>query len=174
MIQLNGISKHFGVQVLFDDINLLIGKGERIGFVGRNGSGKSTLFKIILGEMTPDSGNIKIPNGEFDEFNTTSYEVFKDWYMSEIKNAQLGRTTSNPLESIVERANTGKYAMRLITSGEPGFVFIGQVMAIPYKKKDDYFGMIDYPFPMFAVDKKYMRFSLDYKYNKSFKMEFSS
>lgn len=63
MIQLNGISKHFGVQVLFDDINLLIGKGERIGFVGRNGSGKSTLFKIILGEMTPDSGNIKIPNG---------------------------------------------------------------------------------------------------------------
>jgi ATP-binding cassette subfamily F protein 3 len=63
MIQLNNISKHFGVQVLFDDLNLLIGKGERIGFVGRNGSGKSTLFKIILGEMTADSGELNIPNG---------------------------------------------------------------------------------------------------------------
>lgn len=63
MIQLNNISKHFGVQVLFDDLELVIGKGERIGFVGRNGSGKSTLFKIILGEITPDSGEIKIPKG---------------------------------------------------------------------------------------------------------------
>ena len=63
MIQLNNISMHFGVQVLFDDLDLLIGKGERIGFVGRNGSGKSTLFKIILGELTADSGEIKVPKG---------------------------------------------------------------------------------------------------------------
>jgi len=63
MIQLNNISKHFGVQVLFDDLSLIVGKGERIGFVGRNGSGKSTLFKIILGELIPDSGEIKIPKG---------------------------------------------------------------------------------------------------------------
>ena len=63
MIQLNNISKHFGVQVLFDDLTLMIGKRERIGFVGRNGSGKSTLFKIILGELTPDAGEINIPKG---------------------------------------------------------------------------------------------------------------
>ena len=63
MIQLSNISKHFGIQVLFDDLDLLVGKGERIGFVGRNGSGKSTLFKIILGEITPDGGHLKIPNG---------------------------------------------------------------------------------------------------------------
>lgn len=63
MIQLNDISKHFGAQVLFDDLDLIIGRGERIGFVGRNGSGKSTLFKIILGELTPDAGEVKIPRG---------------------------------------------------------------------------------------------------------------
>ena len=63
MIQLNDISKHFGAQALFDDLDLIIGKGERIGFVGRNGSGKSTLFKIILGELTPDAGEVKIPKG---------------------------------------------------------------------------------------------------------------
>jgi ATP-binding cassette subfamily F protein 3 len=63
MIQLNNISKHFGVQVLFDDLDLMIGRGERIGFVGRNGSGKSTLFKIILGEISQDAGEVKIPKG---------------------------------------------------------------------------------------------------------------
>lgn len=63
MLQLNNISKHFGVQNLFEDLDLMIGRGERIGFVGRNGSGKSTLFKIILGEETADSGEIKIPKG---------------------------------------------------------------------------------------------------------------
>lgn len=63
MIQLNNISKHFGLQVLFDDLDLLIGKRERIGFVGRNGTGKSTLFKIILGQLEADSGEIVIPKG---------------------------------------------------------------------------------------------------------------
>ncbi len=63
MIQLNSISKHFGVQVLFDDLDLMVGRGERIGFVGRNGSGKSTLFKVILGDLTPDAGEINIPKG---------------------------------------------------------------------------------------------------------------
>jgi ATP-binding cassette subfamily F protein 3 len=63
MIQLNNISKHFGLQVLFEDLSLLIGKRERIGFVGRNGSGKSTLFRIILGEMPADSGEVIIPKG---------------------------------------------------------------------------------------------------------------
>jgi len=63
MIQLNDISKHFGLQILFDNLGLLIGKRERIGFVGRNGSGKSTLFKIILGQLEADSGEIVIPKG---------------------------------------------------------------------------------------------------------------
>ncbi len=63
MIQLNGVSKSFGPQVLFEDLTLAVGKGEKLGFVGRNGSGKSTLFKIILGEMTGDSGEILIPKG---------------------------------------------------------------------------------------------------------------
>ncbi len=35
--------------------------GDKIGLVGRNGSGKSTLFKMILGEDTPDEGEISIP-----------------------------------------------------------------------------------------------------------------
>ena len=61
MIQLTNLSKSFGGQTLFKDINLKLSNGQKIGLVGRNGSGKSTLFKIILGEEGYDSGDLSIP-----------------------------------------------------------------------------------------------------------------
>lgn len=61
MIQLQNISKNFASQELFNDLNFKLNAGTRVGLVGRNGSGKSTLFKMILGEETPDSGEIIIP-----------------------------------------------------------------------------------------------------------------
>lgn len=61
MIQLTNLSKSFGGQTLFRDVNLKVTKNQKIGFVGRNGSGKSTLFKMILGEESWDDGEISIP-----------------------------------------------------------------------------------------------------------------
>jgi ATP-binding cassette, subfamily F, member 3 len=61
MIQVVNVSKSYGTQLLFQEITFTLGKGERIGLVGRNGSGKSTLFKILLGEEYPDAGEIIIP-----------------------------------------------------------------------------------------------------------------
>ena len=61
MIQIQNVSKSFGVQVLLDGASLLIGDHERVGLVGRNGCGKSTLFKMILGQECLDGGNIDIP-----------------------------------------------------------------------------------------------------------------
>ncbi|MDY0122745.1 ABC-F family ATP-binding cassette domain-containing protein [Sulfurimonas sp.] len=63
MIQLINISKNFAKQELFSNLSLRLNSGNKIGLVGRNGSGKSTLFKIILGEETPDSGEVIIPKG---------------------------------------------------------------------------------------------------------------
>ena len=61
MIQASNIEKSFGAQTLFEDVSFLIGRGERIGLVGRNGTGKSTLFKMILGTEHYDSGTLAIP-----------------------------------------------------------------------------------------------------------------
>jgi ATP-binding cassette subfamily F protein 3 len=63
MIQAKNLSKHFGGQELFDRVSFQLGGRERVGLVGRNGSGKSTLFKLILGELSVDSGEITIPKG---------------------------------------------------------------------------------------------------------------
>jgi len=61
MIQVQNLQKSFGLQTLFSDAGFQVGKGERIGLVGRNGSGKSTLFKIILNMEGYDSGAINVP-----------------------------------------------------------------------------------------------------------------
>ncbi|GAV20783.1 ATP-binding cassette, subfamily F, uup [Mariprofundus micogutta] len=60
---LNHIDKAFGPQVLLDGVCLSIGRGVRIGLIGRNGEGKSTLLKIMSGEVECDSGQVTLRTG---------------------------------------------------------------------------------------------------------------
>jgi len=62
LLQIDGITLHFGERALFDNINTIVNSGERIGLVGPNGAGKSTLLKIIAGEQQADSGSISMSN----------------------------------------------------------------------------------------------------------------
>lgn len=61
VIQVQNVSKSFGMQVLLDQASFLVADHERVGLVGRNGCGKSTLFKMILGQECLDGGTIDIP-----------------------------------------------------------------------------------------------------------------
>jgi ATP-binding cassette subfamily F protein 3 len=60
MLTVSQLSKSFSGRILFDDVSLQINRGDRIGLVGPNGAGKSTLFSLILGEASPDTGQITI------------------------------------------------------------------------------------------------------------------
>ena len=60
MLDFKGISVHYGHQDVLTDVTFRVNKGDRVGVVGPNGSGKSTLFKIVLGEMSTDSGELII------------------------------------------------------------------------------------------------------------------
>ena len=62
MLDFKGISVHYGHQDVLTNVTFRVNKGDRIGVVGPNGSGKSTLFKIVLGEMSTDSGELIIEN----------------------------------------------------------------------------------------------------------------
>ncbi len=60
LVKINNLKKTFGGNVLFDNLSLEINPTDKIALIGRNGVGKSTLVKIILNEITPDSGDIFI------------------------------------------------------------------------------------------------------------------
>jgi ATPase subunit of ABC transporter with duplicated ATPase domains len=61
MISFSKISKQYGRQVLFVDASFQLNPGEKVGLVGPNGSGKTTLFRMIVGEETPDEGDVSVP-----------------------------------------------------------------------------------------------------------------
>ncbi|HIG68145.1 MAG TPA: ATP-binding cassette domain-containing protein [Porticoccaceae bacterium] len=62
MISLTDIEMRRGTKVLLSEAELTVHPGQHIGIIGANGSGKSSLFKLLLGEVTPDSGNFAIPS----------------------------------------------------------------------------------------------------------------
>lgn len=59
LLMISGISKEIEGEKLLDDINIIVNKGDKIAFVGTYGIAKTTLFKILMGEMEPDSGDFK-------------------------------------------------------------------------------------------------------------------
>lgn len=58
LLQAQKIARHFGADILFDQLNLEIKSNARIGLVGRNGAGKSTILHILAGLEEPDEGRV--------------------------------------------------------------------------------------------------------------------
>ncbi len=87
MLDFRNISVHYGHQDVLTDVTFRVNRGERVGVVGPNGSGKSTLFKIVLGELSTDRGELVVegsptigstrqhPEPEFPEETLLQYAV---------------------------------------------------------------------------------------------------
>src|SRR3981189_3008686 len=61
MISFSNIHKQYGKQLVFVDASFQLNPGEKVGLVGPNGSGKTTLFRMVVGEETPDEGDVSVP-----------------------------------------------------------------------------------------------------------------
>ena len=60
VLKADKVSKSFGEKCIIRNFSIQIRKGDRVGIVGPNGIGKSTLLKILLGEVIPDLGTVKL------------------------------------------------------------------------------------------------------------------
>jgi len=76
--EFTGVSKAFEGKTVVRDLTLRILRGDKIGIIGPNGAGKSTLIKLLLGELEPDSGEIKrgtkLDIAYFDQFRVALNE----------------------------------------------------------------------------------------------------
>src|SRR5258706_768703 len=70
--ELEHVSKRYGDKVVVDDFSTRVMRGDKIGLIGANGTGKTTLLKLILGQIEPDSGSVrlgtKVTVAYFDQF----------------------------------------------------------------------------------------------------------
>jgi len=58
--ELTDVGKRFGERALVAQLSLRILRGDRIGLIGPNGSGKTTLIRLILGQLPPDEGSVRL------------------------------------------------------------------------------------------------------------------
>ncbi len=63
MLHINALTYRLGERLLIHDATAALPSGARVGLVGRNGAGKSTLFRLIRGDLAPESGSIAMPRG---------------------------------------------------------------------------------------------------------------
>ncbi|MCH9812589.1 MAG: ATP-binding cassette domain-containing protein [Epsilonproteobacteria bacterium] len=105
VLEVEGVSKSYDGEKVFENISLKIEKGDKIALIGTNGVGKTTLLEIITENLTPDSGTVKwgqtIHTSYFPQ-NTTDHikgdmklydwlqGFSKDWHIDEIRKC-LGR-----------------------------------------------------------------------------------
>ncbi|MBD9368185.1 ATP-binding cassette domain-containing protein [Xanthomonas sp. XNM01] len=89
VIDVKDVSFSFGARRMVDDFSTVILRGDRIGLIGPNGSGKTTLLKLLLGDLQPQSGEIRLGTNlqiaYFDQYRSTLRE---DW--SAIENVAEG------------------------------------------------------------------------------------
>jgi ABC-2 type transport system ATP-binding protein len=60
MIEIRGLTKHFGPLKAVDGVSFDVAKGEVVGFLGPNGAGKSTTMKMVTGFLTPSAGSVSV------------------------------------------------------------------------------------------------------------------
>ncbi|MEQ4537566.1 MAG: ATP-binding cassette domain-containing protein [Billgrantia sp.] len=60
VVELVGVTHRFGDETIVRDLSLEIQRGDRIGLIGRNGAGKTTLLKVLLGELEPSEGTVRL------------------------------------------------------------------------------------------------------------------
>ena len=106
MLNVNNLSVYFGGDSLFESISFRLGKGDRVGLIGKNGAGKSTLLKILAKNQNPTFGNIS-----FDK-------NCKIGYLSQDFNFEYGRSvieeTYLAFEEILKIENRQKEINKII------------------------------------------------------------
>jgi len=60
MLDVQNLGLSFGGEVLFENLSFRIGRGDRIGLIGKNGAGKSTFLKLLAGQNTPSVGGMSL------------------------------------------------------------------------------------------------------------------
>ena len=120
MIDVSGLTLHFGQRPMFDGVSFFIGSDDRIGLVGRNGAGKSTLLKILAGQQSYDKGAIGRPREltlgylpqQMDHDLTLSPRQVAEKAFEE---AQHLRASLDRIEKDLEQATEVEHQMELAT-----------------------------------------------------------
>ncbi len=108
VIEAAGIGKRFGDRLLIDDLSFSLPRGGIAGVIGPNGAGKTTLFRMIIGQESPDAGQIRIGD--------TVVPAYVD----------QSRDTLDPAKTVWEEISDGQDILRVGSYETPSRAYVGR------------------------------------------------
>jgi len=134
-LEVEGLSKGYGEQPLFKDLNLMIAVGERVAVLGPNGIGKSTLLRTLVGDLTPDTGTVKwSENSEVGYYAQDHAEDFAEnmtlieWMGQWRKESDDDQAIRGTLGRLLFSADDINKSVKVISGGEQGRMLFGKLI----------------------------------------------
>ncbi|WAK03642.1 ABC-F family ATPase [Methylobacter sp. YRD-M1] len=134
-VEAEGLSKGYGEQPLFKNLNLMIAAGERVAVIGPNGIGKSTLLRTLVGDLTPDTGEVKwAENAEVGYFAQDHADDFAEdmslieWMGQWRKETDDDQVIRGTLGRLLFSHDEIKKSVKVISGGEQGRMLFGKLI----------------------------------------------
>jgi ATPase subunit of ABC transporter with duplicated ATPase domains len=134
-LEAKDLVKGYGAEPLFRNLNMMIAVGERVAVIGPNGIGKSTLLKTLVGDLTPDSGEVKwSENAEVGYFAQDHAEDFAEdmplieWMGQWRKESDDDQTIRGTLGRLLFSNDEINKSVKVISGGEQGRMLFGKLI----------------------------------------------
>ncbi|WP_036303747.1 ABC-F family ATPase [Methylomicrobium agile] len=134
-LEAEGLSKGYGAEPLFKDLNLMIAVGERVAVIGPNGIGKSTLLRTLVGDLEPDTGLVKwSENAEVGYYAQDHAEDFAEdlslieWMGQWRKEGDDDQTIRGTLGRMLFSQDEIKKSVNVLSGGEQGLMLFGKLI----------------------------------------------
>jgi ATPase subunit of ABC transporter with duplicated ATPase domains len=134
-LEVEGLSKGYGAEPLFKDLNLMIAVGERVAVIGPNGIGKSTLLRTLVGDLEPDTGVVKwSENSEVGYYAQDHAEDFAEdislleWMGQWRKDTDDDQTIRGTLGRMLFSQDEIKKSVKVLSGGEQGRMLFGKLI----------------------------------------------
>ncbi len=134
-LEVENLSKGYGEEPLFKNLNLMIAAGDRVAVIGANGIGKSTLLKTLVGELTADTGEVKwSENSEIGYVAQDHAEDFAEeatlinWMNQWRKESDDDQAIRAVLGRLLFSQDDINKSVKVVSGGEQGRLLFGKLM----------------------------------------------
>ncbi|MDX8128794.1 ABC-F family ATPase [Methylomonas sp. OY6] len=134
-VEAKDLAKGYGEEPLFKNLNMMIAVGERVAVIGPNGIGKSTLLKTLVGDLKPDSGEVKwAENADVGYFAQDHAEDFAEdmplieWMGQWRKETDDDQTIRGTLGRLLFSNDEINKSVKVISGGEQGRMLFGKLI----------------------------------------------
>jgi branched-chain amino acid transport system ATP-binding protein len=122
LLQIEGVSKHFGGFAALSEVSIEVAQGERFGLIGPNGSGKTTLINCVSGSMRNDAGSIRFAGEDISAlpaYQRTRRGIARSFQIPRpFRSMSVLENLIVPLEFVVHRGSLSQSLKRADTRAE--------------------------------------------------------